>query len=170
MTLWYATTRIIVYANVCVCMWLDIPSVAADVGKSVLPDSHRWLLACALKMAEPRQVRMAFFVAVKRSFSRGSGPNALATQAESSDILAASKGDAHEVATAMENPDVDVFEVRDITDIGSASERYGSGKELRALVDEVPDAISAEGKSSEVDSFRISNFGALKKIVEKGES
>ena len=44
----------------------------------------------------------------------------------------------------MENPDVDVFEVRDITDIGSASERYGSSKELRALVDEVPDAVSAE--------------------------
>ena len=60
--------------------------------------------------------------------------------------------------------------MRDITDIGSASERYGSGKELRALVDEVSDAISAEGKSSEVDSFRISNFGALKKIVEKGEN
>ena len=70
----------------------------------------------------------------------------------------------------MENPDVDVFEVRDITDIGSASERYGSGKELRALVDEVPDTVSAEGESSEVDSFRISNSGGLKKIVQKGEN
>jgi len=73
------------------------------------------------------------------------------------------------IATAMENPDADVFEVRDVTDIGGAGERHCSGKEVRALVDEVPNPIAAERKSREIDPFGVSDSGILKKIVEKGD-
>ena len=71
------------------------------------------------------------------------------------------------IATAMEDPYFDILKMGNIIDIGSTGQWYGSGKEIRPFIEEMPNPISPKGKSCEVDSLGVCRSRVLKKIIDQ---